>query len=177
MAIKPTIYKLNIAITDFNRDYYDSIQLTVALHPSETLERMMARVMAFCLDTQEHMTFTKGLSDAEEPNLWVKTLDDQIKLWVEVGEPAAERIKKSSRIAAQVKVYSFNGKSNTWWEQSKGKVQSFKNVRFYQFDWPQIQILAGLVERTMDWSLSISDDTIYVATKNNECELVVRELL
>lgn len=177
MALKPTIYKFNIAITDFNRDYYDSVSLTVALHPSETLERMMARVMAFCLDAQENMAFTKGLSSIEEPDIWVKSLDDQIQLWIDVGEPAPERVKKSSRMATKVKVYSFNSKSNTWWEQSKSKVQSFKNVQFYQFNWSQIKQLATLVERTMDWSLSISDDTIYVATNAQECEILVTDLV
>lgn len=176
MAIKPTIYKLSIAISDFNRDYYDSVNLTVALHPSETVQRMMARIVAYCLNAQDNITFTKGLSNIEEPDIWVKTLDDQITLWIEVGEPSPERIKKSSRIAPEVKFYSFNSKSDTWWKQSKDKVSQFKNVKFYQFDWPQIQLLATFAERSMDWSLSISGDTVYIAAENQECELVVREL-
>ena len=176
MAIKPTIYKLQIAISDFNRDYYDSVNLTVALHPSETLERMMVRIVAYCLNAQENITFTKGLSNVEEPDIWVKTLDDLLILWIEVGEPSPDRIKKSSRLAPEVKIYSFNSKSDTWWKQSKDKVGQFKNVLFYQFDWQQTQILATFVERSMDWSLSISGDTVYIADENQECELVIKEL-
>lgn len=176
MAIKPTIYKLRIAISDFNRDYYDSLNLTVALHPSETLERMMVRIVAYCLNAQNNITFTKGLSNIEEPDIWVKTLDDLISLWIEVGEPAPDRIKKSSRLAPEVKIYSFNSKSDTWWKQSKNKVEQFKNVQFFQFDWPQIQTLATFAERSMDWSLSISDDTVYIAADTQECELVISEL-
>lgn len=174
--MKPTIYKLRIAISDFNRDYYDSVNLTVALHPSETVERMMVRIVAYCLNAQDNITFTKGLSKIEEPDIWVKTLDDLITLWVEVGEPAPERIKKSSRLAPEVKIYSFNSKSNTWWEQSKNKVNPFKNVQFYQFDWQQIKTLATFAKRTMDWSLSISGDTVYITAENQECELEIREL-
>jgi len=177
MATKPTIYKLHIAISDFNRDHYDSAQLTVALHPSETLERMMVRIIAYCLNAQEHITFTKGLSTAEEPDIWVKTLDEQTALWIDVGEPAPDRIKKASRIAAEVKVYSFNSKSNVWWEQSKNKMQLLKNAQFYQFDWQQIQTLATLTQRTMNWSLSISGDTVYIAAEGQECELVLKELV
>lgn len=176
MAIKPTIYKMRIAISDFNRDYYDSIQLTIALHPSETLERMMVRIVTYCLNAQENISLTKGLSNVEEPDIWVKTLDDLVTLWIDVGEPSADRIKKSSRLAPEVKVYSFNSKSDTWWLQSKSKVESFSNVKFYQFDWSQIQVLASFVKRNMDWSLSISDDTIYVAAESDECELVINEL-
>lgn len=176
MAIKPTIYKLRIAISDFNRDYYDSVNLTVALHPSENLARMMARIVAYCLNAQDNITFTKGLSMVEEPDIWVKTLDDRITLWIDMGEPAPDRIKKSSRLAPEVKVYSFNSKSDTWWEQSKNKVQQFSNVKFYQFDWQQTQALAALAERNMDWSLSISGDTVYIAAENQECELVISKL-
>ena len=60
MALKPTIYKFKIALADLNRQYYDTLNLTVAQHPSETLERMMARMLAFCLNAQESLAFTKG---------------------------------------------------------------------------------------------------------------------
>jgi len=176
MAMKPTIYKLHIAISDLNRDHYDSVSLTVALHPSETMERMMARIVAYCLNAQENITFTKGLSTVEEPDIWVKTLDDQVSLWVDVGEPAPDRIKKSSRLAPEVKVYSFNSKADAWWKKSKSKVHSFKNVQFYQLDWQQIETLATFAKRTMDWSLTISGDTVYIAAENQQCELMISEL-
>ncbi len=176
MAIKPTIYKLNIAISDFNRDYYDTVSLTVALHPSENLARMMARIVAYCLNMQDNITFTKGLSQVDEPDIWVKTLDDQITLWIDMGEPSADRIKKSSRLAPQVKVYSFNSKSDTWWEQTKNKVQQFSKVKFYQFDWSQVQALATFAQRNMHWSLSISGDTVYIAAEDQACELLIKAL-
>lgn len=176
MAIKPTIYKLRIALSDLNRNYYDSVSLTIALHPSETLERMMARIVAYCLNAQDNLKFTKGLSTVEEPDIWVKTLDDQVSLWIDVGEPAPDRIKKSSRLAPEVKIYSFNSKSDTWWEKSKNKVYQFENVTFYQLDWQHIETLATFTKRTMDWSISISDDTVYIAAENQECELTIREL-
>ena len=176
MATKPTIYKLRMAISDFNRDYYDSIQLTVALHPSETLERMMVRIMAYCLNAQENISLTKGLSNVEEPDIWVRTLDDLVTLWVEVGEPSPDRIKKSSRLSPALKVYSFNSKSDTWWEQSRSKVLEFSHVKFYQFDWKQVQHMATFAKRNMDWSLSISGDTVYIATETEECDLVIKEL-
>jgi len=74
MAIKPIIYKLRIALSDLERNYYDSLSLTVALHPSETIERMMARVIAYCINAQEGLAFTKGLSAVDEPDIWVRTL-------------------------------------------------------------------------------------------------------
>ncbi len=170
VAIKPTIYKLRISLSDLNRNYYDTLNLTIAQHPSETLERMMARVLAYCINAEEHLAFTKGLSEVDEPDIWARTLDDQISLWIDVGEPAAERVKKATRLSTSVKVYSFNSKSDVWWSQGQTKFSRLK-ASFFRFDWPGIQTLAGLVERTMDLSVTITGDSAYVATGLGECEV------
>ena len=170
MAIKPTIYKLRVSLSDLNRDYYDTLSLTIALHPSETIERMMARLLAYCINAQEHLSFTKGLSSIEEPDIWVRTLDDQIALWIDVGEPATERVKKASRLADKVSIYSFNSKSDVWWQQGESKFKQLK-VSVFRFDWQSIQSLAALVERTMDFSVTITGDSAYVATQMGECEV------
>lgn len=177
MALKPTIYKLHVAISDFNRDYYSSSNLTIALHPSETLERMMARVLAFCLNANENLEFAKGLSNPEEPDVWGKTLDNQIALWVDVGEPQPERIKKASRQAKALKVYSFNSKSSTWWQQNREQLLANDNAQFYQFGWSQMQSLVKLAQRTMDWTLSISDQNVYITDAAKSVELTVTPLL
>ena len=171
MAIKPTIYKFNIALSDLNRNYYDSLNLTLALHPSETIERMMVRVMAYCFNANERLVFTKGLSSVEEPDIWALTLDEQISLWIDVGEPAVDRVKKSRRLASRVKVYSFNTKTDVWWSQGQAKFSQL-NVSIYRFNWEQIQKLASLVTRAMSISVTIIDDSAYIATESGECELV-----
>lgn len=170
MALKPTIYKFKIALTDLNRNYYDTLNLTIAQHPSETLERMMARMLAFCLNAQESLAFTKGLSTAEEPDLWVHTPDGRIALWIDVGEPAPERIKKATRIAQTVKVYSFNSKSNIWWTQEQNKFNQL-TAAIFQFQWPDMQALARQVQRTMDISVTITEESAYIATESGECEV------
>ncbi len=170
MALKPTIYKLNITLSDVDRNYYDNLDLTLAQHPSETLERMMARVVAFCINAQEYLKFTKGLSEIEEPDLWAKTLDDQIALWIEIGEPDAERIKKVTRLAQAVKVYSFNSKSDVWWMQSREKFNKLK-ASYYRFDWQAIQMLATKVSRNMVISVMITGQSAYITFDEGECEV------
>lgn len=170
MAIKPTIYKFKIALSDLNRDVYDLLNLTVAQHPSESTERMMTRLLAYCLNWQEFLSFTKGLSDIDEPAIWAKSLDDQILLWIDVGEPSEDRVKKATRQAKQTKVYSFNIKSDVWWEQGKAKFQKL-NAEYYRMDKQQINNLAKMVERTMDISVTISEQSAYVATAKGECEV------
>ena len=170
MAFKPTIYKLKITLADTDRNYYDTLNLTVAQHPSETLERMMTRVLAFCINAQEYLVFTKGLSAVEEPDIWARTLDDQISLWIDVGEPTVDRIRKATRLSPAVKVYSFNSKSDTWWALGRAKFNEL-SAAVFQFQWRDIQALAALVQRTMDLSVTITGDTAYIAAKSGECEV------
>jgi uncharacterized protein YaeQ len=170
VALKPTIYKLRISLSDLNRNYYDSLNLTLAQHPSETIERMMVRVLAYCINAQEHLLFTRGLSEVDEPDIWVRSLDDQTLLWIDVGEPAVDRIKKVCHTAKTVKVYSFNSKADVWWSQVQNKMKMLL-ASVYKFEWEEIQALAELVQRTMDMSVSITGDSAYVATELGECEV------
>ena len=170
MALKPTIYKYRISLSNLNQDYYDTLNLTVALHPSETVERMMVRVLAYCINAQEHLVFTKGLSEVDEPDIWVRSLDDKILLWIDIGEPSVDRIKKVSRHAEVVKIYCFNSKADVWWEQSSGKISQL-NAYVCKFEWEEIKSLASLVQRTMDMSITITGDSAYVATESGECEV------
>lgn len=170
MALKPTIFKFKIALSDLERNYYDALDLTVAQHPSETIERMMARVLAFCINAQERLEFTKGLSAVEEPDIWLRALDEQITLWIDVGEPSIDRIKKATRLSPNVKVYSFNSKSDVWWEQCREKCARLK-VSIFRFEWESIQALAALQQRTMNLSVTITGDSAYVATDAGECEV------
>jgi uncharacterized protein YaeQ len=170
VALKPTIYKLKIALTDLDRNYYDTLNLTIARHPSETLERMMARMLAFCINAQESLVFTKGLSAAEEPDLWAHTPDGRMALWIDVGEPAPDRIKKATRLAQTVKVYSFNSKSDVWWKQEQEKLNKL-TASIFQFQWSDIQALTKLAQRTMDISVTITEESAYVATESGECEV------
>jgi len=170
MALKPIIYKFRITLSDIDRNYYDTLNLTIAQHPSETLERMMVRVLAFCINAQDQLVFTKGLCAVDEPDIWVRTLDDQITLWIDVGEPAVDRIKKATRLSPAVRVYSFNSKSDVWWGQGQAKFNELA-ASIFQFQWESVQTLAALVQRTMDLSITITGDSAYVAAESGECEV------
>jgi len=170
MAIKPTIYKMNISISDLDRNYYETKNLTLALHPSETVERMMVRVMAFCLNATEYLSFTKGLSAVDEPDIWARTLDNQIALWIDVGEPSVDRVKKAVSLSQLVKVYSFNTKSDVWWDKHGASLIRFP-ICVTRFDYSQVEVFAQLLERTMSYSIMITGNSAFIATEKGECEL------
>lgn len=175
MALKPTIYKLKIDLSDLDREVYESLNLTIARHPSETLERMVVRVLAFCFNSQNRLTFCKGLSDTDEPDLWQHSLDGSLELWIEVGEPDLERIKKATRLAPSVKVYTFNSKASTWWELNRNALAKL-SASVYQFQWQQIQALANMIERTMEVSVTLSEQAAYIAAEQGETEVALMAL-
>jgi uncharacterized protein YaeQ len=174
MALKPTIYKFNVTLADLNNHHYPNLNLTVAQHPSETIERMLVRVLVFCLhsfdDNDSLLAFTKGLSSVEEPDLWQKTLDDQLLSWIDVGEPSFDRMKKACRLSKSTFVYSFNSKSEVWWKQNKEQLETLP-IQFFAFQWEQIQLLAKEIERKSSWSVTISDESLFVTTTNEQFEV------
>ena len=175
MAIKPTIFKFNITLSDMNREIYETLNLTLAQHPSETIERMVVRVLSYCINFEERLSFTKGLSEVEEPDLWSIEFNEDISLWIDVGEPDVDRIKKATRKSKQVKVYSFNTKSDVWWEQSQNKFEAL-NASYYRFDWDSVQKLSSMVERTMNLSVMLTGDSAYITVEDkknetSECEV------
>ncbi len=175
MALKPTIYKVTISLSNIDKHYYDTLNLTLAQHPSETTERMMARLLAYCLHASEQLAFTTGLSTPDEPDIWERSLDDQLLLWIDVGEPPFDRIKKASHIAKAVKVFTFNSKSDVWWQQEQPKLSTLP-IEVMQFPWEAMQTMASFVERTMALSITVSEGSLFVSLEKGEVEVVCKVL-
>lgn len=175
MALKPTIFKFRLSLSDMNKDVYDSYSLTVAQHPSETTERMMARITAFCLNATDDLQFTKGLSSVDEPDLWVVNYSQETELWIDVGEPDYDRVKKATRQSKQTQIVSFNTKSDVWWKQNESKMATLP-VTVLQLAYSGISELSQLVSRTMDLSVMISGQTIFVTAGDKNCEIEWKEL-
>lgn len=170
MARKPTIYRFAVTLSDIDASRYQDLNLTVALHPSETLERMMARLLAYCLNADEGLTFSKGLSEADEPDIWQHSLDGRILNWIEVGEPSAERLRKACGLAEQVQVYAFNTKAGHWWTQ-QGKDLERLGIRTVRLDWDALVVLGKMASRTMALSVTVSGESAYVAADAGTVEV------
>ena len=165
MALRATIHKADLHVADSDRHYYGSHSLTIAKHPSETEERMMVRIIAFALQAQEDLVFTKGLSDTDEPDLWVKDLTDAIKLWIEVGQPDERRILKACGRSDQVIVYCYGGHtSKIWWDSIATKLTRARNLQVISIPAEQAKDLNKLVERSMVLHVNIQDGEAYVSS-------------
>jgi uncharacterized protein YaeQ len=163
MAIKATIFKADIQIADMDRHYYQSHQLTLARHPSETDERMMVRLLAFARHAHEALVFAKGLSDAEEPDIWQKDLTGAIDLWIDVGQPDDRRILKACGRAAKVVIYSYSSNSAIWWGQTGSRVDRARNLEVINLSSATSQEMARLAQRNMQLQYTMQDGEIWIS--------------
>jgi uncharacterized protein YaeQ len=161
MALKSTIYKAELNISDMDRNYYADHSLTIARHPSETDERMMVRVLAFAIHASEQLTFAKGLSDTEEPDLWQKDYTDAILLWVETGQPDDRRLLKACGRAEKVVVYCYAASSAIWWAGMNNRLDRAKNLKVVNLPAATSAELAKLAARSMQLQCTIQDGQIW----------------
>ena len=112
-----------------DRGYYADHALTIARHPSETDERMMLRVLAFALHAGEGLTFGKGLSTDDEPDLWQRDLTGGIRLWIDVGQPDEKLVRRACGRADEVVVYTYGRGADLWWGRSRAALERTRNLR------------------------------------------------
>jgi uncharacterized protein YaeQ len=162
MALKSTIYKVDLHITDMDRQYYAQHSLTLAKHPSETDERVMVRLIGFALYASDTLMFGKGLSDEDEPDLWQKDLTGAIQLWMDVGLPTEKNIRKACGRSSQVIVILYGGRiADMWWEQNSKGLLKLNNLIVINL--PETSSLASLAERSMSISCAIQDGQLLLS--------------
>jgi uncharacterized protein YaeQ len=177
MALPSTVYRVNIQLSDVDRGVYESFQTTVARHPSETEERLVARLLAYILFFESELTFTKGVSAGDDPDLWVKGPDDRVLLWIEVGLPESERLIKASRHSEHVALIAY-GKAYSIWEQRHlQKLEKIANMSIIIFCQDFIGQLSARLDRTIIWSVTISDGTLYINIGNETFETSIQQLV
>jgi len=175
MALKATICKAEIQITDMDRGYYQAHALTIAQHPSETAERMLLRILAFALNASETLSFTRGISTDDEPDIWQKNLSDEIELWIDLGQPDDKRIRKACGRARQVIIYTYKERSaNVWWTQAQNKLSRFNNLSVIHLNVTEAAELEKMSARNMQLQCTIQDGQIWLSDETQSVEINTR---
>jgi len=172
MAIKSTIFKAELQITDMDRNYYHDHALTIARHPSENDARMMLRILAFALNAHERLTFTKGLSSDDEPDLWQKSLSNEIELWVDLGLPDEKRLRRACGRSDQVIIYTYNRTgAEAWLQKIQSKLHRFSNLSIFNIDDTTIAAMAEFSQRNMQLQFTIADGTTLLSDGEQSLEI------
>lgn len=173
MALPSTIYRVNIQLSDIDRNIYETIQTTSAKHPSETDERLVARLLALAIFHEPGFSFTKGLCASDEPDIWVVGPDGRTNFWVEVGLPDADRIIKASRHSDKVALLAFGRALANWDQQHLPRLENIANLVVVSIDHGFITTFASRLERVIDWSVTITEGTLYLTAGNFTCETAI----
>jgi uncharacterized protein YaeQ len=172
MALKATIFKADLQVSDLDRRHYASHALTIARHPSETDERMMMRVLAFALNADDALAFGKGVSTEDEPDLVRKDLTGAIEAWIDVGLPNARRLRKASGRAREVIVYAYGGRAvELWWTATVSEVERVRNLTVLEVPAAASQALATLATRTMQLQCMVQDRHVWLGDESATVEV------
>jgi uncharacterized protein YaeQ len=177
VAIKATIFKAELEVSDMDRSHFATHSLTLARHPSETDERMMVRLLAFALNADERLEFGRGLSAEDEADLTKTDLTGAIEAWIDVGLPDERRLRKAAGRARWVTVYTYGGRAaQLWWNANEGTLARLGNLSVVDLSPESTRALADRAGRNMTVSCTIQDGHVWFAEGGDMIEITPHEL-
>ena len=175
MAETATIYQFSIDLSDMDRGVYETLELRVARHPSETAEYMVVRVLAYCLEYEEGIAMTEGVSSGDEPAVLVRDLTGQMTAWIEVGMPEAARLHRGSKHAGRVAVYTHRDARQLLAQLAGQKIHRAAEIPIRAFDRGTIAAIAEAIDRRTSLSLSVTHGELYLSIGDRTFTLPVVE--
>jgi len=162
LAENSTIYKVDLHVSDMDRNYFNDHALTLAKHPSENEQRLMVRLLAFALYADDQLNFGKGVSTKEEPTLWLKDLSGDIQTWIEIGQPDEKSIRKACGRSNKVVVILYGNNTDAWWNKNMANCKKRKNLQIIQLELEVTRALKPMAQRNMDMTCTIDEGHISI---------------
>ena len=177
MALTATIYNFEIQLSDVDRGVYETLSLKAARHPSETGEHLATRVLAYCLEFTEGISFSRGVSDPDEPAISVRDLTGAYRAWIDIGSPDAARLHKAGKAAPRVAVYTHKAPAQLLAQLAGERIHRSESLELYSLDRGLVADFAARLERRTTFDLSVSDRHLFIsvggATLSGEIERLV----
>jgi len=167
VALTATVYHVQIELSDVDRGVYESLDLRIARHPSESMPYLLTRTIAYALLYEEGLAFSKGgLSSAEEAPLTVRDLQGNLRVWIEIGTPSAERLHKASKASPRVVVFTQHNPRLLVNQAEANEIHKAEQIEVYALDPRFLDQLGELTDRNARWTLMRNDGVLYVTIGN-----------
>lgn len=176
MALGATMYVFNVELADSDRGVYETLEIRAAQHPSETSDYLLTRVLAFCLEYQDGIAFSKGLSDTDEPTVFVRDLTNALQLWVDIGTPDAERLHRASKAAPRVVIYCHKDADLLASKLAAEKIHRLEALELYAIDRAWLAELGKKLERRMSFTLTVAERHLYLTLGEETFSTVVQRI-
>jgi uncharacterized protein YaeQ len=172
VALRATVYKVELAVSDLDRGVYGQHALTLARHPSETEERLMVRLLAFALHADEALEFGRGLSTEDEADLWQRDPTGVIERWIDVGLPDERTVRKACGRAHEVVVLAYGARRvDAWWEENAAAFARLDNLRVLTLTAAETAALESLAARSMALTCTVQDGHVWLASGDATVEI------
>lgn len=172
LALKSTVFKVKLNVSDLDRNVYEDFALAVARHPSETDARMMLRIAAFALHADHSLAFGRGISTDDEPDVWLKDLTGTVQLWIELGTPDPDRLRKAAGRARKVVLYAYGERAfKVWWDKHAGALARFENLTVALVDDDSCAKLAALAAPGLSLQCTVSGGELWLTDGDQSIEV------
>lgn len=162
MALTSTIYTFDVRLADTDRGVYETLSLRVACHPSETEESLLTRLLAYCLEYQEGIGFTAGLSEGSEPAIAIKDLTGAWQCWIDIGSPDAARLHRASKLAPRVVVYTHKDPAGLLRNLAGERIHRASELEIYAMDRELLAALTERLDRRLSFDLTVTERHLYL---------------
>ena len=170
MALTATIYRVTVELAHIDRGVYETLDLRLARHPSESLDYMATRLLAYCLEYREGIELTEGVSSGDEPAVLVRDLTGKVTAWIEIGLPSAERLHRGHKLAGRAAVYTHRGIQQVLGELNGRGIHRAGQIPVIELDRAFIGALGDSLDRRTSLSLSVTEGQLYVDVGDRHLE-------
>lgn len=176
MALGATIYVFDIELADSDRGVYESFELRAARHPSEAADYLITRVLAYCLEYTEGISFSSGLSTPDEPTIAVRDLTGAMRVWIDVGAPSAERLHRASKAAPRVAVYTHKDVSQLVGRLRGERIHRIEALEIYALDQGLLAGFETHLTRRTAFSVTVAERHLYLTVGEENLTAVVERV-
>jgi uncharacterized protein YaeQ len=175
MALGATIHTFAVQLADVDRGVYEELALRVARHPSETEAFMMTRVLAYCLEYEEGIAFSEGISSTDEPAVLVRDLTGALTAWIEVGAPDADRLHYGSKLAERTVVYTHRDPAKVMAPWAGKRIHRSDAIVLHSFDPGFVDAAVAALERRNTMTVSITERELYLDLNGTSVSTTVHD--
>jgi uncharacterized protein YaeQ len=171
MALTATMHHVEVALSDVDRSVYESLDLRVAQHPSESMRFMLTRTLAYCLSYEEGIAFSKGgISSTDEAPIAVRDPTGILLAWIDIGSPSAERLHKASKAARRVAIFTSAELARLRQEAATKAIHKIEAIDVWRFEPKLLEALEAKWDKRTKLEITRNDGQLYIVIDGTTLE-------
>jgi uncharacterized protein YaeQ len=163
VAQTATIYTVHIDLNDLDRGVFEALDLRVARHPSESGEYLVMRLIAYCLEFEQGIAFTEGVSAGDEPAVVVRDLTGRVTAWIEVGLPDPSRLHRAGKAADRVAVYTHRDVRQFVSQLARERIHRAEALVIRSAPREAVERIAATLDRRVSMAVSVAGGELHLA--------------